>query len=130
MKLSEEQILKEVIRLFSNLEDATYGKERTNGHSIHPDTGNFYVHAKRLYELTDELVADYRPDYVTLSDYQLILDSKRELLLELNVQKGKKRRSKQELTYLIEPYIMKLQGLFGKILSVANSMQHYCNKYP
>ena len=123
MKQNESQLLQEVIRLFSDLEDATYGKERANGRYVIPTASNFYYHAKRLYEVTDELVANYHTDYITQSDYEFICDSKRSLLLDLDVKKDKKGLNVQELTYLLETYLLKLQGLFGEIILAAKNKQ-------
>lgn len=123
MKQNESQLLQEVIRLFSDLEDATYGKEKANGRYVVPIASIFYYHAKRLYEVTDELVANYHTDYITQSDYEFICDSKRSLLLDLDVKKDKKGLNEQELTYLLESFLMKLQGLFGKIILAAKDKQ-------
>lgn len=123
MKQNESQLLQEVIRLFSDLEDATYGKEKANGRYVVPTASKFYYHAKRLYEVTDELVANYHTDYITQSDYEFICDSKRSLLLDLDVKKDKKGLNEQELIYLLESFLMKLQGLFGKIILAAKDKQ-------
>lgn len=123
MKQDENQLLQEVIRLFSDLEDATYGKERANGRYVIPNASNFYYNAKRLYEVTDELVANYHTDYLSQSDYEFICDSKRSLLLDLDVKKGKKGLNEQELTYLLAQYLSNLQSLFGKIILKAKDKQ-------
>ena len=117
MKQTEEQILQDITRLFSDLEVATYGRERANGRYIRPDASSFYYCAKRIYDTIEELVDVYHPDYITASDYNYILDSKRTLLLELEVFKDRNKLEGDYLTYELEKYLMKMQGLFECILS-------------
>ncbi|MEE3483050.1 MAG: hypothetical protein VZQ98_01855 [Bacteroidales bacterium] len=85
MKQTEEQLLQNITRLFADLEDATYGKERANGRFVPPDARNFYYCSKCIYDATDELVESYQPNYISKSDYNFIYDSKRTLLLDLAV---------------------------------------------
>lgn len=120
MKQKEELMLQETVRLFAELKVATYGKERANGHSIRPDARRFYYCAKRIYDTIEELVDDYQPDYVTANDYNYICDSKRTMLLELEVFKDRNKLEGDYLTYELEKYLMKMQGLFGRILSQCN----------
>ena len=117
MKQTEEQILQDITRLFSDLEVSTYGRERANGRSIRPDVSSFYYCAKRIYDTIEELVDVYHPDYITASDYNYILDSKRTLLLELEVFKDRNKLEGDYLTYELEKYLMKMQGLFEYFLS-------------
>ena len=120
MKQKEELMLQETVRLFADLKVVTYGKERANGHSIRPDTRSFYYCAKRIYDTIEELVDVYQPDYITASDYNFICDSKRTLLLELEVFKDRNKLEGDYLTYELEKYLMKMQGIFGCILSQFN----------
>jgi len=117
MKQTEELMLQETGRLFAELEVATYGKGRANGRSIRPDARSFYYCAKRIYDTIEELVNSYQPDYITASDYNFICDSKRTLLLELEVFKDRNKLEGDYLTYELEKYLMKMHGLFGHILS-------------
>lgn len=120
MKHTEEQMLQETGRLFADLEVATYGRERANGRSIRPDARSFYYCAKHIYDTIEELVDVYQPDYITASDYNFICDSKRTLLLELEVFKDRNKLEGDYLTYELEKYLMKMQDLFGCILSQCN----------
>ena len=117
MKQTEELMLQETGRLFAELEVATYGKGRANGRSIRPDARSFYYCAKRIYDTIEELVNSYQPDYITASDYNFICDSKRTLLLELEVFKDRNKLEGDYLTYELEKYLMKMHGLFDHILS-------------
>lgn len=121
MKLSEEQILQDITRLFADLETATYGKERSNGRYIHPSADRFYHCAKRIYEATDELVCNCQPDYISASDYGFICDSRRTVLLSLEVFKDRNKEEGYNLTLELEDYYMKIQGLFDCILSRCKS---------
>ena len=113
---TEKQIKKEIVQLFSDLEAAAYGRERANGHYICPHSSTFYRCAKRIYELTDELYESYHPDYISGTDYKFIYDSRKRLLLELNVLRDKKHTTEIELTYILEEYLLQLQGLFKSII--------------
>ena len=117
MKHTEEQMLQETGRLFADLEVATYGRERANGRSIRPDSRSFYYCAKHIYDTIEELVDVYQPDYITASDYNYILDSKRTLLLELEVFKDRNKLEGDYLTDELEKYLMKMKGLFECFLS-------------
>ena len=117
MKQKEKLMLQEIVRLFTELEVATYGKERANGRSLRPDARNFNYCAKRIYDTIEELVDGYQPDYITASDYNFICDSKRTLLLELEVFKDRNKLEDDDLTYQLEKYLVIIQGLFGRILS-------------
>jgi len=121
MKHTEEQMLQETGRLFADLEVATYDRERANGRSIRPDARSFYYCAKHIYDTIEELVGGYQPDYITASDYNHICDSKRTLLLELEVFKDRNKLEGDYLTCELDKYFMKMQGLFGCILSQCNS---------
>lgn len=117
MKHTEEQTLQEISRILDELDAATYGRERANGHLMPPNASNFYCCAKRLYEVTDELIKEYHPAYITESDYRFICDSRRLLLLELSVMKDENKLQGDNLTWELEKYLLKIQGLFACILS-------------
>lgn len=117
MKQTEEQLVQEIARLYSDLDSATYGKERSNGHIYPPDASKFYYSAKRMYDVADELIEKYQPAYVTLNDYRFIYDSQRTLLLELEVLKSCKKKQGNNLTWELEKYLSKIHGLFYCILS-------------
>lgn len=122
MKQKEELLLQKTVRLFAELEVATYGKERANGRSIRPDARSFYYCAKRIYDTIEELVDGYQPDYITASDYNNICDSKRTLLLELEVFKEKSKLEGDYLTYELEKHLMKMHGLFGHTCKVSDTL--------
>ena len=115
MEMTEEQILQEIARLFVDLGVATYGKEKANGRSVRPNAKTFYCCAKRIYDATDELVAHYQPDYISASDYGFICDSKRTVLLNLDVYKDKNKAEGYNLTLELEDYYLKLLSLFDCI---------------
>ena len=117
MEMSEEQILQEIARLFVDLGVATYGKEKANGRSVRPDARTFYYCAKRIYDATDELVAHYQPDYISASKYNFIHDSRRTVLLSLDVFKDRNKKEGYNLSIELEDYYLKIQGLFDCILS-------------
>ena len=121
MKQTEKLMLQKTGRLFAELEVATYGKERANGLSIRPDARSFYYCAKRIYDTIEGLVDIYQPDYITASDYYYICDSKRTLLLELEVFKDRNKLEGDYLSYELEKYLMRMHGLFGHILSQCKS---------
>jgi hypothetical protein len=116
MKHTEEQSLQDISRLLDDLNTATYGKERANGHLMPPNASNFYCCAKRLYDVTDELIEAYHPAYITENDYRFIYDSRRTVLLELSVMKDGNELQGDNLTWELEKYLLKIQGLFGCIL--------------
>lgn len=122
MKQTEEQMLQNIIRLFADLETATYGKERANGRSIQPNARTFYYCTKGIYDTTDELVANYQPEYITASEYNLICDSRRTLLLSLDVFKDRNKTEGYNLSIELDVYYMKIQGLFDCILSHCNTI--------
>ena len=112
----EKQIKKDIVQLFTDLEVATYGCEKANGHYLSPNASSFYWCAKRIFELTDELVKEYQPIYISGIEYKFIYDSRKRLLLELDVLKDKKQANEIELTYKLEEYLTKMQGLFKCII--------------
>lgn len=106
MEMTEEQILQEIARLFVDLGVATYGKEKANGRSVRPNAKTFYYCAKRIYDATDELVAHYQPDYISASDYNLIHDSRRTVLLSLDVFKDTNKKEGYNLSIELEDYYL------------------------
>lgn len=76
---TERMILDEIRQLFDDLDKATYGDYKANGHVIPPNASRFYYTTKRLYEQVDILVKDYNPNYVSPSDYMYIRFSKNNL---------------------------------------------------
>ena len=123
MKQTEEHILQEITQLFADLEAATYGRERANGRFIPPNAKRFYYCAKRIYDTTDELVNNYQPNYVTVSDYGFICDSRRTVLRDIDVFKDRNKLEYDYLTCELDKYLQKIQELFGCILS------YYRNTY-
>ena len=121
MKQTEEQMLQNITRLFADLETATYGKERANGRSIQPNASTFYYCAKRIYDTTDELVANYQPYYITASDYNFICDSRRTVLLSLDVFKDRNKKEGYNLSIELGDYYLKILGLFDCILTHCNT---------
>lgn len=115
MKKTEKEIIKEITKLFSDLDAATYGKDKPNGGTIKPNAYGFYLCTKQLFKLTDELFAEYQPDYISNNDYYYICDCERIIMLELEVLKTKKSLNGQSLTKALEPYLIKLQGLYEVI---------------
>lgn len=122
MKPTEQEILQEITRLFTELDSATYGTERTNGRIVPPDSCKFYYNAKRLYEVADELVEKYQPTYITRNDYRFIYDSQRPLLLELDALRDRKKLQEDYLTRELEKYLLKIQGLFSCVLSYCKNV--------
>lgn len=116
MKQTEKQIHKDILQLFFDLETATYGRERTNGHYLCPNASSFFKSAKRIYELTDELYENYHPDYISKTDYKFICDSRKRLLLMLDVLKDNKHTNDTVMTYKLEEYLLQLQGLFKGVI--------------
>ena len=114
--------------MFADLEVAVYGKEWANGRSIQPDARTFYYCAKRIYDTTDELVSLYQPDYITASDYGFICDSRRTVLLNLEVFKDKNKAEGYNLTLELEDYYLKIQGLFDYILLQCKDKRQFQNK--
>lgn len=112
---TEQLVLEEIMRLLNDLDKATYGSYRVNGHVIPPNASRFYYSAKRLYEQADILFKDYSPDYVSPSDYKFICNSQRGILLNLEVLKDSKKLKGQELTWELEKYLMELYGMFSRI---------------
>ena len=121
MEMSEEQILQEIARLFVDLGVATYGKEKANGRSVRPDARTFYYCAKRIYDATDELVAHYQPDYISASKYNFIHDSRRTVLLSLDVFKDRNKKEGYNLSIELGDYYLKILGLFDCILTHCNT---------
>lgn len=117
MEQTEVKLLQEITQLFADLNVATYGKERANGRFLPPDANKFYYSTMRLYEAIDELVEKYQPAYITESDYRFIYDSQRPLLLELNVLRDKNKLQGDYLTWELEKYLSKIEGLFICVLS-------------
>lgn len=117
MEQTEERILESINQVFDDLDAATYGKERKNGHYLPPDASLFYHRVKRLYDLVDELVDKYQPDYITGIDYRFIYDSQRTLLLDLAVLQERNKLEGEHLTWELEKYLLKIQGLFSCVLS-------------
>jgi len=126
MKKTEEQMLQNITRLFADLETATYGDYKANGHVIPPNASRFYYTTKRLYEQVDILVKDYSPNYVSSSDYMCIYDSQRIILLHLDVLKDCKKLNGQELTWELEKYLTKLYGIFGCISTFCEKLVNRC----
>lgn len=117
MEQTEKRILESINQLFDDLDAATYGRERNNGHYLLPDASIFYYRTKRLYNLVDELVDKYQPDYITEIDYRFINDSQRTLLLDLAVFQERNKLKGEQLTWELEKYLLKIQGLFNCILA-------------
>lgn len=119
MMQTEKELLKEIMRLLSDLENATYGEYKTNGVVFTPNASRFYFSAKKLYTCTDELIAQYHPNYVTSSDYNFICASKRVILNNLSVLKEKKLKN-NEITWELELILSEIQSLF-KCISMYGS---------
>ena len=113
---TEKQIKEDIVHLFIDLEAATYGRERANGHYLRPNAGTFYQRAKRIFELTDKLYESYHPDYIIETDYKSIFDAKKRFLLKIDVMKDQKHTNKMMLTYKLEEYLMIMKGLFKCII--------------
>lgn len=120
MEQTEKLILENINQIFDDLDAATYGRERNNGHYLSPDVSIFYHSVKHLYDLVDELVDKYQPDYITGIDYRFIYDSQRTLLPELAVFKDRCKLRGEQLTWELEKYLLKIQGLFSCVLSNCN----------
>ena len=121
MMQSEQMILEEIMQLLDDLNKATYGDYKANGLVISPNANRFYNATKRLYEHVDILVKDFSPDYVSPSNYTFIYNSKRKILLYLDVLRDNRKLKGHELTWELEKYLMELYGLFDCISS-------YCEK--
>ena len=121
MVQTEQMILKEMMRLLNDLNKATYGDFKANGHVIPPNANRFYYTANRLYEQVDILVKNYSPKYMSSSDYMHIYDSQRVVLLYLDVLKDNKKLKGQEITWELEKYLMELYGVF-------NCISTYCKE--
>lgn len=116
MKKPEIEILSEVTHLIDELEVATYGSDKHVYRTIDPSAYRFYLCAKQIYKLIDDLVAEYQPDNISNSDYYYICDCKRTTILELEVLKDNKRLHGQQLTWALEPYLDQMNDLFKSIL--------------
>ena len=123
---TERMILDEIRQLFDDLDKATYGDYKANGHVIPPNASRFYYTTKRLYEQVDILVKDYNPNYMSPSDYMCIYDSQRIILLHLDVLKDCKKLNGQELTWELEKYLTKLYGIFGCISTFCEKLVNRC----
>ena len=120
MKQTEEQLLQEITRLYTDINTATYGRERANGQILPPNAERFYYSAKHLYEIVDELVDKYQPAYITDNDFRFIYDSQRLLIPELYIFKDRNKLKGDKLTQKLEEYLLKIQGDFSCILSFIN----------
>jgi len=116
MEQTEKRILESINQIFDDLDAATYGKERNNGHFLPPDASIFYHRVKRLYDLVDELVDNYQPDYITGFDYRFINDSQRTLLPDLAVFQERNKLKGEQLTWELEKYLLRIEELFGCVL--------------
>lgn len=125
---TEQLILEEIMRLLDDLDKATYGTYRANGHVIPPNASWFYSIAKRLYEQTDLLVNNYSPGYISSSDYNFIYDSQRVILLHLDVLRDNKKVAGQVLTRELENYLMELNGVFGCISTYGKKKGYISSK--
>jgi len=112
---TEKQILDEIMNLLGELDKATYGEYKANYHFLPPSASWFYHTARRLYENVDILVNNYSPTYITHSEYRYIYDSQRECLPYLDSLRYKKNNA-QKLTWNLEKYLIKLQGVFRRII--------------
>lgn len=118
---TEKIKLEEIMRLYNNLEKATYGEYKTNGIVSRPSASRFYYTAKKLYESVDELIDNYSPKYISFSNSKMISASRRDTLLQLDVIKDDKTMKDEEVTWELEKYLTELQGLFDCIYT-------YCKK--
>lgn len=125
MQQGEMTILNSIANLLKELDVATYGKEKTGGRFIQPSVKRFYFCSKKIFELIDELVEEYSPEYVLASDYYLILDSKRKALLELDVLKDRKLNNELHVTSVLEPYLSEMLGLFKKYENLNSSISTF-----
>lgn len=117
---TEKMIVKEIVQLLNSLDAATYGEYKTNGVIIRPSISRFYHITRKLYELTDELVDKYNPQYITSSDYKFICESQRDTLFRLAVLKDNKTLDDMEITRELETYLSTLHGLFHRITDCFN----------
>lgn len=125
---TEKILLIEIMQLLEDLEKATYGSYRADGHVIPPNASRFYSIVKRLYEQTDILVNTFSPGYISSSDYNFIYDSQRVILLHLEVLRNNKKVADQVLTRELENYLMELNGVFGCISTYCKKMGYISSK--
>lgn len=112
---TEKMILEEIMRLLKDLENATYGETKANGLNFPPNLRNFYNKAKKLYEIVDELVERFNPKYITQTDYKFICESQRDTLRQLDVLKDNTNIKGMDVTWKLEDYLTKIQGVFSCI---------------
>ncbi len=128
MKETEEYILNEINQLFINLEKATYGEYKANGHFIHPSANSFYYTLKKLYDYIDNLVNNYNPQYIYPSNYMFIYDSQRTILPRLNVLRNNKKLKGHELTNILQQYLEELNGVFTCIIEQIEKLNETSKK--
>ena len=112
---TEKMMLEEIMRLLKDLENATYGETKANGLNFPPNLRNFYYKAKKLYEIVDELVERFNPKYITQTDYKFICESQRDTLRQLDVLKDNTNIKGMEVTWKLEDFLTKIQGVFSYI---------------
>jgi hypothetical protein len=117
---TEKMLLEEIMRLLKDLEIATYEEQKPNGLVFPPNANKFYYSAKKLFESTDELIDRFSPEYVTNSDYKFICATQKDILLQLDVLKDNKNLKDMEVTWELENYLIKIQGLFSCISRAAS----------
>lgn len=116
MRKSENEILREIARLLTELDVATYGDDNHKCRTIPPSASRFYLFTMQIFKFVDELVAEYHPDYISNSHYYYICDCERRFKLELGVLKDNRSLNGNQLTWALEPYFEKLKDLFKDIV--------------
>ena len=119
---SEEILLKEIVRIFTNLEKATYGYDRTNGNHIPPSIRQFKLCANRLYEIAYTIIENYPHDYINDRDLYFLYDFERLDLRNLELLDSKKIYGEYGLSDELEKYLLKIQELFSKFIQRYNNL--------
>ena len=113
---SEENLLKQIVQILTNLEKATYGYDRANGNHLPPSVGQFKLCSKRLYEIANTIIENYPHDYISDRDLLFLYDFERLDLRNLELLDSKKNNGEYGLSDELEKYLFKMQSLFSKFV--------------
>lgn len=109
MEKLKNEYLSEISNLYEELRKDTYGERKGGGHELPPNSNSFYVYACRLYKTVWDILEHY-PEFKLGCSKELIFDSERLVLYELNILRSEKNKDNNSLRETLEKYYLKIGG--------------------
>ena len=110
MEKTRNELLERIDYLCKELEKATLGEDKPNGRHLAPSADYFYSIANHIYDTIDEFFENFGLPHLSINDWQLVNDQRRNLILDIDVLRENKRIQGEELTRKLENYLSKIKG--------------------